>query len=239
MSRRMLVAAGVLLGAVAPAVRAQDLADLCRRVAQPPVGAWSEYRATGGGRVPFSSMRMAVTGQETRGGVSYIWLEFSAHGITMGDGGDTVSMVNRMLVRGFGPNMSDPVAAVMKLGSAPAMQMPVNAPGGGGPGSPGSSSLKDCTSSKVVGWESVTVPAGTFRALHVQDAEGGGDTWVVPDLPFGVVKSGSWGESGDSGQMVLAAHGMGARSEITETPRPYDPQAFMQLMQRMMQPKDR
>jgi len=32
---------------------------------------------------------------------------------------------------------------------------------------------------------------------------------------------------------------MGARSAITETPRPYDPQAFMQLMQRMMQPRDR
>ena len=236
MSSRMLAASAVLLCLGAPATRAQDLADLCRRVTQPPVGAWSEFRVAGGGRLPFSSMRMAVVGQETRGGVSYLWIEFSAHGITMGDGGDTVSMINKTLVRGFGPGMSNPVAAVMKFGSAPAMQMPINAPGG--PGSPGPSSLKDCTSSKVVGWESVTVPAGTFRALHVQDAEGGGDTWVVADLPFGVVKSLTGGQAGDSGQMVLTAHGMGARSEITETPRPYDQQAFFQLMQQMMRQRE-
>lgn len=237
MSRRTLTAA-VVTCLLAPAARAQDLADLCRRVTQPPVGAWSEFRAVGGGRIPFTSMRMAIVGQETRGGTAYLWMEFSARGISMGQGGggDTVAMINRMLVRGFGPGMSDPVAVVMKFGSAPAMEMPV---GGPSQGAPGSTSLKDCTSSKVVGWESVTVPAGTFRALHVQDADGGGDTWVVPDLPFGIVKALTGSQPGDSGQMVLAAHGMGARSQITETPRPFDPQVFGQMMQQMMRPPDR
>ena len=237
MSRRTLTAVAVLTCLSAPAVRAQDLADLCRRVMNPPVGSWSEFRVTGGGRVPFTSMRMSVVGQETRGGTAYLWMEFAAHGISMGqgNGGDTLSMINRMLVRGFGPGMSEPVAVVMKFGSAPAMQMPIGAPGQAGPGS---GSLKDCTSSKVVGWESVTVPAGTFRALHVQDAAGGGDAWVVPDLPFGIVKSLTGGEPSDSGQMVLSAHGMGARSQITETPRPYDQALFLQLMQQMMRPKD-
>ena len=30
--------------------------------------------------------------------------------------------------------------------------------------------------------------------------------------------------------MVLIGHGMGARSQITERPRPFDPQLFMQMM---------
>jgi hypothetical protein len=231
MLRRIAVASlGLLLAA--PPGRAQDLATLCRAVMQPPVGAWSEFRMEGG-RTAGSSMRMAVVGQETRGGTHYLWMEFAAHGVPMGGaegGGDTVSMINKVLVRGFGAEMAEPAAMVMKIGSAPAMEMPT----GGGPEAPGSNSLKDCTSSRVVGWESVTVPAGTFRALHVQDPDGGGDTWVVPDLPFGMVQALEGEEPGDSGRMVLVAHGMGARSAIVETPRPFDQAAFMQLMQQMM-----
>ncbi|HTT67881.1 MAG TPA: hypothetical protein VMF70_07630 [Gemmatimonadales bacterium] len=226
---RMLAAPAVLLCLAVPPARAQDLADLCRRAMHPPVGAWSQF-SNEGGRMPGSSMRIAVVGQETRGGTAYLWMEFAIHGMSMGrgeGGGDTVSMINRMLVRGFGPGMAAPVATIMKFGSAPAMEMPVNGPG---MQAPSSNSLKDCTTSKVVGWESVTVPAGTFRALHVQDADGTSDTWVAPDLPFGMVKT----LTPDSGQLVLVAHGMGAKSEITETPRPYDQAVFMQLMQQMM-----
>jgi len=31
-------------------------------------------------------------------------------------------------------------------------------------------------SAKLIGWEPVTVPAGTFRALHIQNAENKSDT---------------------------------------------------------------
>lgn len=234
MYRRIAVAALVLLLA-APPGWAQDLATVCRGVMHPPVGAWSEFRMEGGS-TPGSSMRMAVVGQETRGGTHYLWMEFAAHGFPMGGaegGGDTISMINKILVPGFGPEMSEPAAVVMKFGSMPAMEMPA---GGAehGPEAPGSTSLTDCTSSRVIGWESVTVPAGTFRALHVQDPDGSGDSWVVPNLPFGVVQALTGEEPGDSERMVLVAHGMGARSAIVEKPRPFDQAAFMQMMQQMM-----
>lgn len=210
----------------APALRAQDLADICRRVQHPPVGAWSEFRVVGG-RNDGGTTRLSVVGTETRGDTSYLWLESVARGFHMAgspDPADTVSFVTKALVRGFGTGMDQPREMIMKIGAAPAMIMPV---GGAG----GSSPMDDCASGKVVGWESVTVPAGTFRALHVQDDSGGGDAWILPDLPFALIKTGMGGP-GDSGEMELVAHGMGATSAITETPRPYDPGLFMKEMMR-------
>ena len=212
MLRRTAAAAFVVLLAV-PVARAQNLAEICRRQENPPVGAWSEFRVVGGPN-DGATERLAVVGTETRADTSYQWIEFSAHGYRMSGSGDTTSVVMKGLARGGWAGMAQPRELIMKIGTAPAMEMPV-----GGPDS-GSGSLDDCANSKVVGWESVTVPAGTFRALHIQDDSGGGDAWVVPDLPFGMIKGGMGGTPGDSGQMVLVAHGMGAKSAITETPRP-------------------
>jgi len=231
MLRRSLAASAALLLA-APAARAQDLAAICRRVVRPPVGAWSEFRVIGG-QGGGATLRMAVVGTETHGDTSYLWLEFAAHGFPLGqsEGGraDTLSVINRMLVPGFGPGMAEPRAHVMKFDGAPAMEMPMGR--SHGERAPGANSLEDCARGKVVGWESVTVPAGTFRALHVTNADGGNDSWVVPDLPFALVKAGV-GAADDSGRMELVAHGMGAKSQITETPRPYDPQLFIQMLMR-------
>jgi len=58
----------------------------------------------------------------------------------------------------------------------------------------------------VVGWESVTVPAGTFRALHVTTGDGG-EVWASRDVPFGLVKT--HGKQGD-----LALTGRGAEREV-------------------------
>lgn len=44
------------------------------------------------------------------------------------------------------------------------------------------------------------------------------------------MKAATSGEEGDSGEMVLTGRGTGAKSQITEAPRPYDPQLLMQLM---------
>jgi hypothetical protein len=126
--------------------------------------------------------------------------------------------------------MEQPRALIMKVGGLPAMEMPVGQPGG--PGGPGSTPLEDCASGTVVAWESVTVPAGSFRALHVRDARDSGDAWIVPDLPFGLVKAAMGSAGSDSGDMVLTGHGAGATSQITETPRPYDPKTFWQMMLR-------
>lgn len=228
MLRRIAAASALVLCAV-PAAHAQDLAALCRQVMHPPVGAWSQFNLVRG-RSKGATLRMSVVGAETRRDTAYLWLEFSVRGMPMGmEGeGDTLAMVNKLLVAGFGPGMAEPREHIMKVGSAPAMTMPVDR--AGGPGAPGSSTMQDCTDGKVLGWESVTVPAGTFRALHVQNAEGQADSWVAPDLPFGLVKAATGGEAEDSGQMVLVGHGMGAKSQITEAPQPYDPQLLMRLM---------
>ena len=74
----------------------------------------------------------------------------------------------------------------------------------------------------------VTVPAGTFRALHVAGASGHSDSWVDPDLPFALVKE-AGNDEGQS-QMVLVSHGTGAQSRITERPRPFDARLFMQAV---------
>ena len=225
MLRRIAAASAVVLCAV-PAVRAQDLDAVCRQVMHPPVGAWSQLNMVGG-RTNGATMRISIVGTETRRDTAYLWMEFAVRGVPMGvGGGDTITIVNKMLVAGFGPGMSEPREHIMKFGGAPAMTMPVGAAGG----AQGPSMMQDCIDGKVVGWESVTVPAGTFRALHVQNAEGKGDSWVAPGLPFGLVKGATAGDAGDSGQMVLVGHGMGARSQITEAPRPYDQQLLMQWM---------
>jgi hypothetical protein len=69
-----------------------------------------------------------------------------------------------------------------------------------------------CSGAHVVGWESVTVPAGTFRALHVT-TDDAGEVWATRDVPFGLVKL-----HGKQGDLVLAARGTDAKSSITEKP---------------------
>lgn len=207
----------------APAARAQDLAAVCRQILHPSQGAWSQYRMVGG-RADGMTIRMSVVGRATRGDSAFLWLEFATRGIPIPIAGvrsDTLVIINKMLVTGYGPDLAEPRERIMKVGSTPAMTMPTT------PGSPGESapSLHQCADGKVVGWERVTVAGGTFRALHLQDSAGTGDSWVAPDLPFGVVKA----LSADSGRMELTGHGMGATSQITETPKPFDPQLFMQM----------
>jgi hypothetical protein len=223
MPGRIVVAFAVALLAAASA-RAQDMRALCEKVLHPPVGSWSEFRS--GGTESSRTMRFAVVGRETHGDTAYLWLEFAARGLGTGETRgalDTITVITKVLAPGFGSAMERARTHIMKFGSMPAMEMPV-----GRSGDASTPMLEDCQKSEVVGWEQVTVPAGTFRALHVRDADGGTDTWVDPDLPFGVVKGGA---ANDSDSIVLLAHGMGATSRITETPRPYDPRLFMQMLQ--------
>jgi len=224
MPGRIVVATAVALLA-AQSAGAQDMRAICQRALHPPVGAWSEFRARGGSEAG-RTMRFSSVGRETHGDTAYIWLEFVIHGLGKGEMqgvGDTITMITKVLAPGFGPGMELARTHIIKLGSMPAMEMPVR---GHSPDA-GPSMLDDCERSRVVGWEQVTVPAGSFRALHVRDAESGADTWVDPDLPFGMVKG---GDASDSSLVELVAHGTGATSRITETPRPYDARLFMQML---------
>ncbi|MEE8268148.1 MAG: hypothetical protein V3R97_04475, partial [Gemmatimonadales bacterium] len=81
---------------------------------------------------------------------------------------------------------------------------------------PTSEFSKSCEDAERVGVESITVPAGTFEAVHYRLAGDGrsGDAWIVEGRPFGMIK---WtGSGGDAAELV--ARGDDAVSQITETP---------------------
>ncbi len=231
--QRSLIAASLALCLAAAGARAQDLAAICARIGHPPVGAWSEFKVVGG-RNDGTTMRLSVVGSETRAGTSYIWFETVARGFPAGAGGGggagraaEMRMVYKSLVPGFGPAWGAAQAMIVQAGDAPAMELPVSH--GRNPTAAGAGELQRCREAKVVGWESVTVPGGTFRALHVRNANGRGDAWVDPDLPFALVKDANENPA-ESQSMVLVAHGRGARSVITERPQPYNPALLMQMM---------
>jgi hypothetical protein len=230
MLRRLAVAAAVVVLA-APSARAQDLPSICDRAIHPSVGAWSEYRQVGG-RQDGSTFKVAVVGRESRGGASYLWVEAEMHGLVAGPGaGRPITVITKALVPDLDRGMGHAQERIMQIGDQPPMELPAEqshvAP------STGSDILSGCRSAKVVGWERVTVPAGTFRALHVKDADGNGDTWVDPDLPLAVVKGTA---RGGQSAMELTAHGAGAHSKITGKPRPWDPTAFRMMMMGAMEP---
>jgi hypothetical protein len=226
------------LAILAGGASAQDLSAICRQVTHPASGVWSEYRMVGG-EGNGATMRIAVVGTERHADTTYLWLEFAARGFPMGGeegAADSLTMINKMLVADFGAGMGAARSHVIKIGTAPAMEMPAHGVPGG---APGTSSMEECQDSRVVGWESVTVPAGTFRALHLRDADNKGDTWISADIPFGMVKAATGDDPSDSGRMVLVAHGTGARSQITETPQPYDARRFMQMLMQGRRPPER
>jgi hypothetical protein len=71
-----------------------------------------------------------------------------------------------------------------------------------------------CEGVSLAGKESVTVPAGTFKALRYHNDKYESDTWVVPTRPFFMIKS-----KGKDVEMSLVSSGDGAKSSITETPQ--------------------
>ena len=133
------------------------------------------------------------------------------------------------------------IETVVKRGDQPAMKMPAgmmgmmrggqgqgqpqpSAPGQGAPGRGGmgrgmgrsaaANWMQQCRSLTVVGQESVTVPAGTFKATHLRNANDSTDVWVSREVPFGMVKSQSAGMTAE-----LSAMGKDAKKSITETPK--------------------
>lgn len=206
-------------------LQAQDLVALCKQMSHPAVGAWSSYKMIGG-REDGATMRLSVVGSEVHGDTTYLWIEWALSGVN-GPNGQKMSVTSKELVASFGPGMTSPRAMVMKFGTAPAMTMPMDSPMGK-MGSQDQTGIEKCGEGKSLGWESVTVPGGTFRALHVQDADGRGDVWVVPSMALGLIKVTPGNEHGST--LVLTGHGTGAKSAITETPVPFNPAIMMQMM---------
>ena len=204
-----IIACGAL---TAPALFAQgptDLADMCKAVSEAQVGQWASFDATGsagGGKV-----RLAVVGSERSGDSTFYWFEVNAAGKDPSQSG-----ILQLLAPNLASGVVTPRAMIIKWGGQPAVKVSGQMVGMmGQKGSQGSSAFDwaaHCTSAHVVGWESVVVPGGTFRALHVT-AEDGTDIWASREVPLGMVKL-----HGRKGDLALRDHGTDAKSSITEKP---------------------
>jgi hypothetical protein len=209
--RRFLVACLML---TAVPLAAQDFSQFCRGNPKLTVGQWSSYRYVGG-PADGSVMRMAIVGSERQGDSTFLWYEMKIDDAHHPDRGPTVT---QMLVSGLGtPNFSIH-AMVMKSGTHQAMRYPdMMLQMMAGPIKKGVGGMieQKCKQGavQVIGWESVTVAGGTFRALHFKD--GADEAWVTPEIGFPLVRF----VSQKSGTMELTGHGADAKSTITETPQ--------------------
>ena len=172
----------------------------------PSVGRWAEYQATFKGKP--STMRYAVVGEESREGRPMKWLE-------MRMASDKDTMVYQMLTPGNPAEMDQIQEVVFKTGDKPAMKMS-GAMIGMIRGQMGKNSALAnlCEGVSLVGEESVTVPAGTFKAARFHNDKHDSDTWMVRDQPFYLVKS-----VGKDHEIALVKSGEGATSSITEEPQ--------------------
>jgi hypothetical protein len=181
----------------------------------PKPGVWSEYgifdKATGRRTV----MRMSIVGVE---GDSY-WYE-----VVNSEGGG--SNIIKMLIKGDPHDPENIQRLVMKSGANPAQEMPRDfvlmgrrmashmfEQRSGIPTSP-NVKLRNLKTGEGV----VTVPAGTFEVSLHQIVDTTGKVYAEYKFsqevrPFGVVSS-----DAENTTMVLAGHGTGAKSLITEEP---------------------
>lgn len=176
---------------------------------KPVVGAWAEYRITMKDEDP-STMRLAIVGKE---GEAY-WYEVV---MAMGDEGN---MVTKMLVSGNPQDPQNVTRMIIKAGDEPAMEMPVT--GMAPPPTTGEKDVPKQPEGKLTdkGVEVVIVPAGTFKASHIQYTQEDTvvDSWVAADIgPYGMVKTTS-----KDMEMVLTSYGTDAKTLITETPTKFE-----------------
>ncbi len=198
----------VLLLALAPVLRAQEA---CKEMMKlPAVGKWVEYQALYDQKEKYA-LRYAVISEEKREGTDYRWLEMKMTNQT--DPGK--NLIYQMLVPGSLAAIGDVQEVVMKPGDSPAMRMNGMMMGMVRGQLQKKSVFGDiCNDVTLVGQEKVRVPAGTFNAKHYHSAKYENDSWVDPDLSFGMVKA-----IGKHHDIERVRDGDGAKSSITETPQ--------------------
>jgi hypothetical protein len=206
----LLLCALVCAGVAPPRLAAQSLADVCKAVITTKVGQWASYDATGG-RSGGGKLRLAIVGTERAGDSTLYWFE-----MTFVATDPSRSAILQLLTPGLTSTDARARAVIVKYGGQPAMRvsgaMADMLSTGLGRNNPAADWTARCTATHVVGWESVTVPAGTFRALHAT-SDSGGEAWASPEVPFGFVKI-----HGRDGDLTLTARGMDAKTSLTETP---------------------
>jgi hypothetical protein len=214
MRRSGTLIAAVTLGILAPAAPAAlagqgaaDLSAVCHAVGDAKLGQWASY--DGSGSSGTGKLRLALVGSERAGDSTLYWFEVSFAGNDASHSG-----VVQLLTPSLTADASAPRAVIVKLGAQPPMKLSGQMAAmmdQKGTNTTAFDWARRCSEAHVVGWESVTVPAGTFRVLHVTTDDG--DVWASRDVPFGFVKM-----HGRKGDLVLTGRGADAKSSITEKP---------------------
>jgi len=222
---RALRVSTLLIGFLALSLAAPARAQLgmgipdIQGIFHPIVGSGAAYDITRA-KQPKHSMELTVVGKETVNGKDSYWLEAGIPGKR----GGTVYMKMLMVVD------QKNLVAKRLLMQAPGQPHPVEmnallALMGGNQPQPTDIGGQ----AKVVGTESITVPAGTFECTHYRMKDGSGDFWINADVvPWSTVKV-----IGKTGNIVLTRQITGAKDHVTGTPiKPGQSQTPRQPQQR-------
>jgi hypothetical protein len=196
-----------LVAATAMPAGAQNLSEACRWLQTPTIGEWASYRLTADGRDDSTTVRIAIVGRAGVNGVEHLWQEAVMRAGSMRTVVQSLvpaapydpTTIRRAIVQAPG---RDPV----ELSPQALAMMPSGSQGTGG--------VDACRRGRPEGWETISVPAGTFRALHVRYERDGrtADSWLVPTVPFALARSLITGAGGptDTIELVLLDRGLDA-----------------------------
>jgi hypothetical protein len=160
---------------------------------------------------------MAIVSSEKVGDSTFYWYELQMHSMR---GNKPNNTIMQMLVAGLASPRVSIKGLIMKDNDHPATRAPemmIGMMSRAFTSGMGQYLEQRCKNGNVtiVGMESVTVPAGTFQAMHFKDNEGG-EGWVSKEMGlFAVVKV----IGKDGTVMELTDRGSDAKSAITETPQ--------------------
>jgi hypothetical protein len=219
------------LAALPAAARAQQMGPptpLGIEIAKVPVGSWADYEVAMGTQ-PAAKSRMALVGKTADSA--------SIELVATANGNHTVGQA--VVEPGKGSAAPVTKKLLMQVGSNDPMEMP--------PELAASKRFKRMDPKSLVGSETITVPAGSFKTKHYREKTGDGDDvdyWISDQAPpLGLVKmraeiAKALAKAGaPPGAMVgpmkmeLAARGKDAKPEITKPAKPFDQAKFMQEIQ--------
>jgi hypothetical protein len=209
-----------------PAAAQGACEDLKSFFSKPPkVGEWAELSMEGKSAKEPSVSRVSFVGKEERNGRDLYRLQMVS---TVKGQRQILQMLTPWDPSVMSDNQDFDNEVVMKMGDNPAMVMQI-------PADKKQGALydlrKSCGEIKYLGEETVSVPAGTFKARHYSGPDG--DTWASRDVPgWRMVKM----VTKEGKTTVLTAVGTGATNEITE--KPMDMKAMMsnpEAMKKMME----
>ena len=213
----------MLLAAPAAALaQAGPPVPLATDLTKVPVGAWSEYTVSMA-QMPAMKQRYALVGRQGKNNTLEMQAKSGATDVAVHVGIDPSAAPGQRIKK-----------LVMQLGNLSPMEMPLQ--GGAIP----KEQFGELDPKKFVQAETVTVPAGTFKAKLYRDkmADGSGvEYWVTEEVPpLGIVQMNSDIKTGlVTGKITvqLSGRGKGAKPAVTKTARPYNQATLMQEMMQL------